>query len=145
MWLPASLVPAALARDPWTRHLVARLALSVTAAMVLIAAPAGLPALAQWTDAGCLLRGLTGLPCPGCGITRSLLGLGAGDLHGAVRANPAGMAVAAALAGQGVLSAGVLLGGHSGGVGSRWLTWLDRMVIAALLAVWAARLAGLGW
>jgi hypothetical protein len=145
MWLPAWLVPAALARDPWTRHLVARLMVAAAAAATLAAVPAIVPALAAWTDAGCLLQALAGLPCPGCGVTRSLLALAGGDVAGAVRANPAGVGLAAGLAGQSLVAAAVLLGGGGSGAGSAWLTGLDRMAIAALLAVWVARLAGLGW
>ena len=142
MWLPAFLVPASLARDPWTRHLVARLGMTVAAALILAGAPAVVPALVAWTDAGCLLQTLVGRPCPGCGVTRSLLALGSGDLSAALQANFAGVAVAGSLAGQGFVAAGVLLRGGSAGAGSRWLTGFDRMAIAGLLAVWLARLAG---
>ena len=45
----------------------------------------------------CLVKAATGLPCPSCGVTRSLLALGAGDLAGAVTANPLGLVAAALL------------------------------------------------
>jgi hypothetical protein len=144
MWLPAWVVPAALTRDPWMRHLLARLGMTVAVAAILIGAPAVLPALAGWTDAGCLFQALAGLPCPGCGVTRGLLLLGAGDLAGAWRANPGAVGLAAGLAGQGLLATLVLSGRRAGGTGSRWLTGIDRLTIATLVAVWLARLAGFG-
>lgn len=36
----------------------------------------------------CLLRGLTGIPCPFCGGTTALVHLGRGDLVAALRASP---------------------------------------------------------
>jgi hypothetical protein len=36
----------------------------------------------------CLLRGLTGIPCPFCGGTTALVQLGRGDLAAALRASP---------------------------------------------------------
>jgi hypothetical protein len=36
----------------------------------------------------CLLRGLTGIPCPFCGGTTALVQLGRGDLLAALRASP---------------------------------------------------------
>jgi hypothetical protein len=36
----------------------------------------------------CLLRGLTGVPCPVCGSTTALVGLGRGDLAAALAASP---------------------------------------------------------
>jgi hypothetical protein len=144
MWLPASLIPAALARDPWTRHLVARLAASLAAGASLAAVPWVIPAVAEWLDARCVVQAVAGLPCPGCGVTRSLLALGAGDLRTAVHANLGGLAVAGALAGQSVVAAGVLVRHGAPGAGSRWLAGFDRAAIGALLVVWIARLAGLG-
>lgn len=36
----------------------------------------------------CLFRNITGLPCPGCGMTRAFLFLGHGDFYEAIRLNP---------------------------------------------------------
>lgn len=36
----------------------------------------------------CLLRAVTGLPCPACGGTTAMVALGRGDLQGALAASP---------------------------------------------------------
>ena len=41
----------------------------------------------------CPLRAATGVPCPYCGLTRSITATATGDLAGAVELNPAGPAV----------------------------------------------------
>lgn len=147
MWLPAFAVPARLAPDAGTRHAVARLGASVLAATVLAAWPQALPALARWTDAACLLQGLTGVPCPGCGITTSLLALARGDVAGAWAANPAGLVVAALIIGQALVAADALrLGPTPTGSAARlgWFCWLDRAAVGGLLVAWAGRLGGIG-
>jgi hypothetical protein len=149
MWLPAFAVPARLAPDAWRRHAVARLGASSLAAVVLLAWPQALPSLALWTGADCLVRGLTGLPCPGCGITTSLLALAHGDIAGAWAANPAGLVVAALLVGQALAAADALrLGPAPAGAALRvrlgWFCWLDRAAMGGLLVAWAGRLGGVG-
>ena len=47
----------------------------------------------------CLFRNVTGLPCPSCGVTRSLLLIIGGDLQQALLVNPLGPVAAIALAG----------------------------------------------
>jgi len=139
MWLPAFAIPAWMARDDWSRHLAARLGASILTAAALIAVPHALPAIARWTDAACLFRGLTGLPCPGCGITTSLLALARGDVQASWSANPAGLGVAALLAGQAVVAAVAMRRGAPGS-GLSWLNWLDRMAMGGLVAAWVGRL-----
>lgn len=39
----------------------------------------------------CLFNKFFGIPCPGCGITRSLLALFIGDIHNSLIINPAGL------------------------------------------------------
>jgi Protein of unknown function (DUF2752) len=140
MWFPASAIPARLAPDDWSRHLAARLAASMLAAVALIALPGAMPAVARWTGAACLFRGLTGLPCPGCGITTSLLALGRGDLQASWAANPAGVAVAVLLAGQAGVALVAIRRSRGDTRGMRSLTWLDRIGLGGLLAAWAGRL-----
>jgi hypothetical protein len=142
MWLPASAVPACLARDDWSRHLVARLGASGLAVAVIVAFPLVFPAIARWTDAACLFRGLTAVPCPGCGITTSLLALARGDTQAAWAANPAGFAVTALLVGQAAVAAVAMRRDAPVHHGLRWLTCLDGMAILGLAAVWVGRLVG---
>lgn len=46
----------------------------------------------------CLFHLVTGLDCPGCGVTRMLAALAAGDLAGAWRSNPCLLALSPVLA-----------------------------------------------
>ena len=140
MWLPAFAIPARVARDDWSRHLLARLGASILAAAALVGLPHALPAIARWTDAACLFRGLTGWPCPGCGITTSLLALARGDVQASWSANPAGAGVAALLAGQALVAIVSMRGGAPTHGGLPWLTWLDRIAIGGLMAAWLGRL-----
>lgn len=48
----------------------------------------------------CLFQYLFGIPCPGCGIIRSLLALCSGDLHSAWIQNPVGLLVGVYLIAQ---------------------------------------------
>ena len=140
MWLPAYAIPPRLARDDWSRHLVARFGASILAAAALVAVPHALPAIARWTDAACLFHGLTGVPCPGCGITTSLLALARGDAAASWSANPAGFGVAALLIGQAVVASVAMRRGASASRGQPWLAWLDRMAVGGLMAAWVGRL-----
>jgi hypothetical protein len=140
MWLPAFAIPARLARDDWSRHVAARLGASILTTAALVAAPDVLPALARWTDAACLFRGLTGLPCPGCGITTSLLALARGDVGASWSANPAGFAVAILLIGQMGVALVSMRRGAPGTGSLRWLIWLDRLAFGGLAAAWVCRL-----
>jgi len=48
----------------------------------------------------CLFHWLIGIPCPGCGITRSVLAFFVGDCHRALILNPAGPFLGASLVAQ---------------------------------------------
>ncbi len=146
MWLPPFAVPSRIAPDPWTRHAIGRLAASALACVALVAMPSAVTWIIGGLDAACLFRSLAGLPCPGCGITTSLLALGRGDVVAAWSANPAGFAVAALLIGQACV-AGAVLGRTAlrADAGRAWLTWLDRAMICGLAAVWIGRLIRAAW
>lgn len=57
----------------------------------------------------CPFRLVTGLPCPGCGLTRSWVAIGHGDLHGAFAYNAFGPLSMAFVASLVVLVAAVAL------------------------------------
>lgn len=145
MWLPACTLPASLGRDDWTRHLLARLCASVLIAASLPALPHVLPVIQAWTDAGCLMQRLAGLPCPGCGITTSLLALMHGDIGRAWQANPAGAGIALLLAGQAAVATVWLRSRARPGRGPTWLQQLDLLAIGGLLVVWIGRLMQAAW
>ena len=74
----------------------------LTAAVLSLA---GLLAMLQRTGHGlsgvtmCVSRGLFGLECPGCGLTRSFVALAGGEFSRAVAFNPLGPVLFAAAAG----------------------------------------------
>ena len=140
MWLPTFVIPARVAPDASARHAIARLGASIAAVSTVVAAPQLWSVVARWTDAGCWLRDVSGLPCPGCGITPSLLALGRGDVVAACAANPAGLAVATLLIGQALVAAAALRSTGPGDAGYAWFARLDRVMIGGLAAVWVGRL-----
>ncbi len=74
------------------------------AAISLVAvSPLGLP-IANWLPR-CPLKTLLGLPCPGCGTTRSALALSQFDIPAALATNPL-----ATLAWVGLISGGLVAG-----------------------------------
>lgn len=84
--------------DRWSLHLIAAAALLVAC---LVPAPhqgslAGLPSI-------CLFHRCTGLPCPGCGMTRSVVCCAHGLWHEAVLYHPLGPLCFALLIGLAVL------------------------------------------
>lgn len=104
---------------------------------------AGLPSV-------CTFHLTTGLPCPGCGLTRSVVSCAHGHWAEAIHYHPLGPLVFAAFVG--VVAIGVL----------RWLQpqrvaelsaraatwtsgakWLAGSIGVALVTIWLARLAGL--
>ena len=62
-----------------------------------IAANLLIPRLASADTHFCLFRMITGIPCPACGSTRSILSLLHGDLAGLLYWNPLGMVLLAAM------------------------------------------------
>ena len=81
----------------------------------------------------CPFRAATGLPCPGCGMTRAMVSLGRLDLDGAMRLHPFSLPLLAGMVFFAVTGR-VPLGRHHGR--------LARAGVVALLVLWVARLAG---
>lgn len=81
------------------------------------------------------------LPCPGCGLTRAAWALLAGDVATAQRLNPLAV-VACPLVALVLGVAAVRYVGWRRTDLSAWLTVPLAVVFVALVAVWAARLAG---
>jgi len=100
------------AAGPFARLLGDRVALGFSSVYLGVAAlipPGGAP---KWADI-CILHRITGLPCPGCGMTRSLGHLLRGDVAHSLTYHPMGIVLAPAL-----LLAVVLWIGPE-----RWRTW----------------------
>ncbi|WP_137294576.1 DUF2752 domain-containing protein [Nocardioides dongxiaopingii] len=81
----------------------------------------------------CPFRRVTGLPCPGCGLTRSWVDLAHGDLAGAWAMNPFGIVLVAALA---VLVVLVVRARLRGDAPPRLDAWLRRPAVLVVLAGW---------
>lgn len=88
----------------------------------------------------CLFREITGLPCPGCGVTRSVLDLVCGRVHASWQENPAGGPVIIFFAASAILATAEARGILSAMVAARIRLTADRALAVALLAVWVARL-----
>ena len=95
----------------------------------------------------CPLRTLTGVPCPFCGMTTAATDLAAGNLHGALAANP----FVLLLAGFTLVMA-VLLAARAAGRAAppaQWPASRRRQALVAvgllLAASWAFQLHRFGW
>lgn len=110
------------------------------AGLLLAASLAAWPAPETGDATICLFRRVTGISCPGCGLTRACAKLAKGDVAGSVHLHPLG----------GVIAAQVALAWAFWG----WRLWrrrppltpnaVSRLAIGnlvALLAVWIVRLA----
>ena len=107
-----------------------------------LVATAGAAALADALSTGpvlCLFRAVTGVPCPGCGLTRAIARLARGDLAQAVTLHPLAPLLAAEAVGAWGLW-GLVLAGWVRKPAERPLLVLLWLNLAALGAVWVARL-----
>ena len=89
----------------------------------------------------CSFRNLTGLSCPGCGLTRSFISLMDGEVRAAWRFNPAGLALFAAALFQFPYRAGQiwrLARGRREWRSSLWL-YTAWALVAAVLVQWIWR------
>ena len=90
----------------------------------------------------CVFRSVFGVDCPGCGITRSVMSLFAGDISGALRLHPAGPFVVALIALMVTYLVLVLftkLKGFEWGKEVRAFTGIEMLAFAALLIGWIGK------
>lgn len=111
----------------------------------------GLAGLSAWAVAGllplaveggpvfCLFRRVSGVACPGCGLTRAFGALAGGRLQEAMAFHPLAPLLAVELVGA-WLAWGVWIGARRRLVGLRLARWLALGTAGALLAVWGVRL-----
>ena len=93
----------------------------------------------------CFWRRMTGLDCPGCGLTRCFIALAHGDVAAAWRYNPAGILLFGLVAAQVPLRAVQLWRIRRGARELPLLRWAAPALGALVLAIfaqWALRLAG---
>lgn len=81
----STVVPSAERRGPAPAEVIGAVGIGGLVVAALLS-----PAHIQDGPVLCPFRQLTGLPCPGCGLTRSWVYLVHGDVHAAVWANPFG-------------------------------------------------------
>jgi hypothetical protein len=87
----------------------------------------------------CLVQALCGIPCPGCGVTRSVLALIGGDLGRAWALNPGGPVLCAATALQIPLRGLALTGRFANEAVTSISRAFTFIVIAVLLLNWLIR------
>ncbi len=91
----------------------------------------------------CMFQRITGRPCPGCGMTRSILDLWQGDVAGSLRMHPLGVVLAALLVATIVGTAvGLVRGGDPV---ARFLERRGRALVIALIAAFLAQWVVRGW
>jgi hypothetical protein len=102
---------------------------------------APLPLTGDGVSSICLLKRLTGVPCPTCGMTRSFCSIGRGEFAAAVRFHPLGPLLYVMFAVAMVRSLAIAVSGR------RWLGRAARFLILSIpvlilvgLVVWIVRL-----
>lgn len=134
--------------DRRRRHHVTYLVVSVVVlALALVLQVRGseevvLPQLGVPLPPVCTMRRVTGLNCPGCGLTRSFILLARGDLVGAWHFNPAGLLFFALTVAQVPYRSWQLwrLGQGRASWDHPWLSNLIWLLLGAALLQWAWRL-----
>lgn len=91
----------------------------------------------------CILKALSGVDCPACGVTHSVMALFSGRIREAFCIHPAGPVILGIVGLMTVYLGFVLITGHKG---CEWrkeakaYSILDRLAIGVLLAGWVGRL-----
>ena len=102
------------------------------ASVVMLGSALALPVLPGHPGIICPLRALTGVPCPLCGMTTSVVDSAHGDVSGALAASPAGLGA--------VLLAAALLIVRPKRVAVPWIA-----VVATLTGMWLYQLHRFGF
>lgn len=124
------------------RHQQRRIAVGAGVGALALAAAAAIP-VGSVEDGPvlCPLRNLTGLPCPGCGLTRSWVYLAHGHWSDAVAANPFGIVTfAAALVLIGVVAVSLVRRSPVPRIGDAIRQRVTRLVTGVWIAFGALRL-----
>ncbi len=103
--------------------------------MALVAAAPLLPHVAPLLPP-CLLKALTGVPCPACGTTRAALSLGSGHPLEALRWNPLGCLALVALVLGGLIAGARALTGRGLKEPRSYPLWARLIVIGMIGANW---------
>ena len=103
-----------------------------SAGVVMLAGAAVLPVLPGHPGIVCPLRALTGVPCPLCGMTTSIVDAAHADVRAALSTNPAGLAA--------VVLAVVLLVARPRSVVVPWV-----VALAGITAMWLFELHRFGF
>jgi hypothetical protein len=88
----------------------------------------------------CLFKAATGVPCPGCGITRSVVAILRGDFARAWRTNPASFAVVLFFAHSAALAVGESTAAIAPETAAARRLVADKLLLATLLLSWMTRL-----
>ncbi|MBM4017868.1 MAG: DUF2752 domain-containing protein [Planctomycetes bacterium] len=92
----------------------------------------------------CMLKRMTGLPCPTCGLTRSFCDISRGRWGEAVGHHPLGPALYALVLFVLVRSAAAAVAGRRPfSRTARFLLWSVPLLVAAAAVMWAVRVAGM--
>jgi hypothetical protein len=123
----------------------------VLALSFVLRAPGGdiviVPVLNQPLPGVCTFKRITGVGCPGCGLTRCFISLAHGDLNAAWRYNPAGMLLFAAAVFQIPFRLFQIGRIQRGLPERRWrgLDWCLWLILLGLTAQWVGRMVFPAW
>lgn len=116
------------------------LAIAVVVAAFLLQMPNSDSVSLPWLHVNlptlCGSRALFGMECPGCGLTRSIIALAAGDLEQSLRFHRLGWIMALAIVAQIPYRLFALREMRHGIVQRAWPTWFGNFLIAALIINW---------